>query len=321
MSRNVTRATGPRRGTTPRRRTVKKASLGDRILAKLPISEETLRKAATYSILAIVGAGTLAAASWVGVPAMIGRAVADSAGRAGLRVEQVDITGLKRMNRETVYAVALEGQTDARPLLGVDLARVRERLLAYGWIKDAYVSRRFPDRLLIHIVEREPAAVWQNEGQLTLIDANGVLLDPIDAANMPDLPLVIGPGAALQEAGYQRLLSAAPALRPKVKAAAWVGNRRWDLTFDTGETLALPQDGAPEALVKFAEMDGAQRLLGRGWLRFDMRDPTKLVARKPDQDGLQTIPDTGRDEPSGNSSGGEPISQQAEAAAIVSGTA
>ncbi|MDG6745650.1 hypothetical protein QCF01_14760, partial [Staphylococcus aureus] len=28
-------------------------------------------------------------------------------------------------------------------------------------------------------------------------------------------------------------------------------------------------------------MDGSRPLLGRGWLRFDMRDPTKLVARKP----------------------------------------
>ena len=33
--------------------------------------------------------------------------------------------------------------------------------------------------------------------------------------------------------------------------------------------------------MKFAAMDGSRPLLGRGWLRFDMRDPAKLVARKP----------------------------------------
>ncbi|WP_215260787.1 cell division protein FtsQ/DivIB, partial [Escherichia coli] len=85
----------------------------------------------------------------------------------------------------------------------------------------------------------------------------------------------------LQEPAYQALLSAAPALKPRVKAATWIGNRRWDLTFDSGETLALPEDGAGAALMKFAAMDGSRPLLGRGWLRFDMRDPTKLVARKP----------------------------------------
>jgi cell division protein FtsQ len=37
----------------------------------------------------------------------------------------------------------------------------------------------------------------------------------------------------------------------------------------------------PRALVKFAQMDGVQPLLGKGWVGFDMRDPARLVARKP----------------------------------------
>ena len=125
--------------------------------------------------------------------------------------------------------------------------------------------------------KRTPAAIWQDNGQLTLIDASGALLDPVNPDAMPDLPLVIGPGADRQEAGYQRLLAAAPALKPRVTAATWVGNRRWDLTFDSGETLKLPEDGAADALVTFAEKDGAHPLLGRGWLSFDMRDPSRLV--------------------------------------------
>lgn len=288
MSRSVARGT-PQRRPAVRRRPPKK-SLGDRLIAALPLSEAGLKRAVTWSILGAGAAITLTAATWFGVPAAIGTAVADTAGQAGLRVEQVDITGIKRMNRETVYAVALEEQPKA--MLRVDLELIRQRLLAYGWIADAYVSRRLPDRLLIHIVEREPAAIWQNGGSLTLIDAKGVPLEPVDRNRMPDLPLVIGPGADRQEAAYQRLLAAAPALKPRVKAATWVGNRRWDLTFDTGETLALPQEGAAAALVKFAELDGARALLGKGWLRFDMRDPAKLVARKPGgSDMEQAVPE------------------------------
>ena len=297
MSRAATRGAPQRRPTV--RRGPPKKSLGDRLIAALPVSEATLRRVVTWSILGFGGAAALATASWFGVPAAIGTAMADSTGQLGLKVEGVDITGIKRMNRETVYAVALEEQPSA--MLRVDLELIRERLLAYGWIKDAYVSRRLPDRLLIHIVEREPAAVWQNAGQLTLIDATGVPLEPIDRNRMPDLPLVIGPGADRQEAAYQRLLAAAPALKPRVKAATWVGNRRWDLTFDSGETLALPQEGAAAALVKFAELDGARALLGKGWLRFDMRDPAKLVARKPGADLEQNVPEAGAEESPGAS--------------------
>ena len=152
-----------------------------------------------------------------------------------MRVEQIEVRGVKRMDVTTVYAVALDQKSRAMPLVDLDL--VRDRLLQYGWVQDAHVSRRLPDTLLIRIVERTPAAVWQDRGTLSLIDRDGVYLEPVSADAMPDLPLVIGPGADRQEPAYQTLMVAAPALKPKVRAATWVGNRRWDLLFDSGETL------------------------------------------------------------------------------------
>lgn len=288
-TRTIKRGPPPRR---PARKKVVKQSVMDRLLAKVPVSPETLAKVATWSIMGGVGAGVLGVAAYAGVPGMIGSELAETAGRAGLRVGRIEITGLKRMDRMSVYAVALEQESRAMPL--VDLAATREKLLRYGWIADAQVSRRLPDTLLVNIVEREPAAVWQDNGQLTMIDAEGVLLAPVDPANMPDLPLRIGPGADRQERGYQALLGVAPQLRPRVAAATWVGNRRWDLTFKSGEVLALPEDGASEAIARFAELDRSQRLLGRGWRRFDMRDPAKLVARKPGANE-QVAPDPSTD--------------------------
>lgn len=290
MSRPIKRQPPTRRPARSARQAAK-PSVGDRMLALLPVSEATLRKAATWAILAVIGAGGLAAASWAGAPAIVGGAIAESAGRAGFRVAQIEVTGLKRMDRMSVYATALDQQSRAMPL--VDLAEVRNKLLRHGWVADAHVSRRLPDTLLIDIVERQPAAIWQHKGRLTLIDEDGMLLEPIDPDHMPDLPLVIGPGAHLQEAAYQVLLEAAPTLKHKVRAASWIGNRRWDLTFDTGETLALPQEHADRALARFAALDGARPLLGKGWVRFDMRDPTKLVARKPGPERTRSVPEGG----------------------------
>jgi cell division protein FtsQ len=289
MSRTIKRGPPPKRPAARRKQPVRKVGLFERAIAALPVSEETIRKAATWTITGGGIAVALAALTWIGIPGMIGTAIAEGAGQAGFRVEQIEVTGLKRMDRMSVYAVALDQQSRAMPL--VDLEAVRQKLLRYGWIADAHVSRRLPDTLLIDIVERSPAAVWQDNGQLTLIDKDGVLLEPVKPDAIPDLPLVIGPGADRQEAGYQALLAAAPALKPRVKAATWIGNRRWDLTFDSGETLALPEDGAPAALLKFAELDGARPLLGRGWMRFDMRDPSKLVARKPGASMAHDVPD------------------------------
>lgn len=283
MSRTIKRGSPPRRQIQTKRRQQPKASIVDRAIEVLPISHDTVRRIATWSIVGAVGAVAIATATWFGVPGAIGVAIAEGVGRAGLRVEQVEVTGLRRMDRMTVYAVALDQKSRAMPL--VKLEDVRQKLLSYGWIADAHVSRRLPDTLLVHIVERKPTAVWQDRGKLSLIAENGVWLEPVKADAMPDLPLVIGPGANEQEAAYQKLLEAAPALRPVVKAATWVGNRRWNLLFESGETLALPEgdSDAAKALVKFAQLDGVRPLLGKGWIRFDMRDPTKLVARKPGQ--------------------------------------
>ena len=292
MSRTIKRGPQPRRAAPRRKQPVKRVSMIDRLVSRLPVSESTLMRITTWTITGGVGVAVVAAASWTGVPDMIGAALAEEAGRAGFRVTQIEITGLKRMDRMTVYAVALDQRSRAMPL--VDLNAVRTKLLRYGWIADARVSRRLPDTLLVDIIERRPAAIWQDHGDLTLVDAGGVLLEPVSPDAMPDLPLVIGPGADRQEAAYQTLLAAAPALRPRVKAATWIGNRRWDLTFDSGEILALPEEGADAALAQFAALDQARPLLGRGWLRFDLRDPTRLVARKPGASLARAVEDAGQ---------------------------
>lgn len=280
-SKTIKRGT-PRRPVQQKRRKAPKVSIIDRGIAALPVSEATLTRIATWTIVAAVCAGVLAIGVWMGIPGAIGTAVGEGIGEAGFRVNNVQITGLARMDQNTIYKIALEQPSLAMPL--VDLEKTRERLVAHsGWIEDAHVSRRLPDTLLVQIVERTPAAVWQNNGQLALIAANGTYLEPVSADAMPDLPLMVGDHANEQQASYDRLLAAAPALRPQVKAATWIGNRRWNLTFDSSETLELPEgdDMAARALLKFAQMDGVQPLLGKGWIGFDMRDPSRLVARKP----------------------------------------
>jgi len=291
----------PVRGRKPAKRKQQKSSMIDRLMAHVPLSQETLQRIATWSILGLAGAAALGVASWLGVPGMVGTAVAEQVGNAGFRVEKIEVRGVKRMDAMTVYAVALDQKSRAMPL--VDLNGVRDKLLQYGWVQDAHVSRRLPDTLLVRIVERSPAAVWQDQGQLSLIDRDGVYLEPVSATAMPDLPLVIGPGADRQEPAYQQLMTAAPALKPRVRAAIWVGNRRWDLLFQTGETLSLPEGDvdAAAALRKFAEMDGTRSLLGKGWVKFDMRDPARLVARKPDGSNARDMLD-----PAGSNGAAQP---------------
>ncbi len=245
----------------------------------VPIKAETIERAMTVATILLISGTLVTAAVYAGVPQFVGTEIGQVAGRAGFKVKRVEVKGLDRMDSLTVYAVALDQHSMAMPL--VDLDKVREQLLQYGWIEDARISRRWPDTLVVDIVERKPAAVWQNNQKLSLIDGTGVVLEQVDPNAIPELPLVVGPNANRQIAQLHQLLDTVPALKPMLAGASWVGNRRWDLRFESGEVLALPEgdDIAANALKRFAQIDGTERLLGRGFVRFDMRDPSKFVVR------------------------------------------
>jgi cell division protein FtsQ len=115
---------------------------------------------------------------------------------------------------------------------------------------------------------------------------------------MPDLPRLIGGDANRRFASLAALLEAAPRLRPMVTDAAWIGGRRWDLHFQGGETLSLPE-GEPEArqaIQRFAQMDQRDTLLGRGFARIDMRDPRRAYIRISREPGAR-VPDVNQAAP------------------------
>lgn len=257
----------------------KSATVWSKARTAMPFKQDSIDRFVTWAMAGMAVVAVVAGAMMAGLPGYVGTAVAGSIGRAGFAVKRVEVTGIDRMERLTVYAIALDQHSMAMPL--VDLEKIRSQLLGFGWIEDARVSRRLPDTLVVDIVERKAAAIWQHNQQLSLIDAHGVILEPVSLDAMPDLPLLIGREANEKATALSNLMERAPALKPMLAAATWVGGRRWDLKFQSGETLALPEgdDLAGKALVRFARMDGVQRLLGRGYARFDMRDPTKFVAK------------------------------------------
>jgi len=163
----------------------------------------------------------------------------------------------------------------------VDVAALRETLLALPWVKDARVSRQLPETLVVDVVERTPHGVLRKGDQLMLIDETGHELEPVSQARAKGMFVLSGDGAAARVPDLNRLLDAAPALKPQVAEAEWIGNRRWNLTFKTGQVLALPEgvDESAAALLEFARMDGVNRLLGGKVASFDMRakDRTYLL--------------------------------------------
>lgn len=265
-----------------RKARAKTNSLVDALMRVLPFTEEQLHKAFLVAILAAIAAGAWLVASMAGLTALAGQQLAFAAADAGYEVDKVEVRGVERMNELKVYERVLGEQERAMPL--VDLHTLRASLMELPWVEDARVSRQLPDKIVVDIVEREPHAVLRKPDRLVLIDHTGHTLEPVSRAEAEGMLLISGPGAQQQVERLSALLDAAPALRPQVSEAEWVGNRRWNLTFKTGQVLALPQgeDRSAGALMSFARLDGVNRLLGGRVVAFDMRNPDRVYFRCPE---------------------------------------
>ncbi|NNE49370.1 MAG: FtsQ-type POTRA domain-containing protein [Altererythrobacter sp.] len=271
----------------------------DWLMGLLPFTEEQLQRIFLWLIIAAALVAAWFIASISGATALVQAQISLSAANAGFEVRHVRVSGVERMNEDRVYERVVSQRNE--PMPDVDVTAIREELLELPWVKDARVSRQLPGTLAIDVVERVPHAVLQRPDRLVLVDVEGNELEPINRTAIGDRLVISGPGAVRQVKQLENLLEAAPAIRPQVRAAEWVGNRRWNLTFKSNQVLALPQgeDEAAVALVSFARLDGQNRLIGGEVTTFDMRAPPRIYMRIPgradqvlgDSDDGETTPD------------------------------
>jgi cell division protein FtsQ len=193
----------------------------------------------------------------------------------------VDVTVEGRDYVEPAAILGALGVKAGDSLLGIDLQAARQRLEAIDWVASATVERRLPDTLYVTMVERRAVAIWQNGDEYTLIDRDG---RTVRASRMPPgaetLLLLGGPGAPEHVGELLLLLAYEPTVAKQLRAAVWVGQRRWNLILNNGVEIWLPEEDAVAALQQLIKLDEKHKLLAREFGVVDLRLPDKLYLRK-----------------------------------------
>ena len=235
---------------------------------------------------AVVGALVVGGFALFGVAAgghagMLGESVRDGVERAliatGTTAQIIQITGLKVLDEATVADIA--GIRPGGSLIMLDARAARERLEELPFVAEAKVQKFFPGGLRVEIVEREPFAVWQKDGALSIIDRNGVILRPANPSRLPDLPVIVGAGAPESAAALFRAMAPFPRLGERLHAAVLVAGRRWNLIFDSGLVAKLPEGLLVGALEDLDRLDRDHRLIDRDIAQIDMRIAGRLTVR------------------------------------------
>jgi cell division protein FtsQ len=104
-----------------------------------------------------------------------------------LPVEHIEVVGgTRHVDIEAVQALV---GSHAPGFFGADLDRLREALEARPWVAAVRLRRRWPDTLVMRIIEPVPVARW---GENQLVDRHGQLFGPVAPDGWEDLPALRG---------------------------------------------------------------------------------------------------------------------------------
>ena len=106
----------------------------------------------------------------------------------------------------------------------------------------------YPGRLRIEIKERKAFALWQKDGRVSLIAADGTVLEPY----VPQRFAVAAAGGRRTAPSTRRRIfsicsSAIRRSRKSVEASVLVAERRWNLHLKSGVEVLLPEARARAA--------------------------------------------------------------------------
>jgi cell division protein FtsQ len=204
--------------------------------------------------------------------------VGDWVARAlGLGVEVVTVSGATHMSEPRLLAIA--GIDSKKSLPFFDVAEARARLEADPLVKQASVRKLYPNQIVIDIVERTPYAVWQKDGDVRAIAADGAPIDEVSDGRYSDLPFVVGEGANGRVREFVALLEAMDELEPRVEAGVLVDQRRWNLRLKSGVDVKLPEADPEAAIAELLRLQRQSRILEKDALALDFRVPGRVFVR------------------------------------------
>lgn len=129
----------------------------------------------------------------------------------------------------------------------LSLQQAQQVFLDLPWVRSAAVDRRWPDRLVVHVQEQTPGAIWRDEDESSLVNTQGEIFDvsPEDI-DSTDLPVLQGDADSVGTL-YAMLQALAPVLeahRIKVQRLTLSPVGTWTLNTDDGVTLTLGRGDA-----------------------------------------------------------------------------
>jgi cell division protein FtsQ len=196
--------------------------------------------------------------------------------QAGLAIGEIVISGQTLTSEQQIFdALGIQPHTST---LGFDVEAARQRIAELPAIETVTVRKTYPGDVTVLVTEKQPVARWAVDGITFLIDGRGEQIGEA-AGSYADLPLVIGDGAADDALVMIRALNGFPVLQEGLVALSRIADRRWDLIYDTGLRVQLPEQGVAQAMTRLVTYQNDYQLLDRDVSVIDLRIDSVVAVR------------------------------------------
>ena len=196
--------------------------------------------------------------------------------QAGLAIGEIVISGQTLTSEQEIFdALGIQPHTST---LGFDVEAARQRIAELPAIETVTVRKTYPGDVTVLVTEKQPVARWAVDGVTFLIDGKGEQIGEA-RGGYADLPLVIGDGAADDALVMIRALNGFPLLQEGLVALSRIADRRWDLIYDTGLRVQLPEQGVAQAMTRLVSYQNDYQLLDRDVTIIDLRIDSVVAVR------------------------------------------
>ena len=215
--------------------------------------------------------------------------------RPYFEIKEISVRGLKELTEKDVLASA-----EIRPaqnLLAINTDAVMRRVAANQWVKNVYIGRELPNKLVVEVQERSPLVLVKQASDYYLMDGEGFVFKKLGKSDEVDLPILTGIKAE-DKTKSPLFLSTLNLLKTISVSSqyAYLGTISeihidevfgLSLISDTGLYLKLGMGGFESKLKKLTLVlaDLEQRGMKKGYLCIDLSDESKVTVQRKNTPG------------------------------------
>ena len=207
-------------------------------------------------------------------------------------IRETDVRGCKEITEKDVLHLASIGPS--QNILAVNTEAITARVRKNPWIKEVYVGRELPARLVIQVRERTAVALLKKDNSFYLMDPDGVPFKKLESGDEADLPALTGcyqegvlnPHLLSKALDLLSFLSAQKEF-PGIRSIAEIHVDEvfgFSIFTDSNLCLRLGYDNYESKIKRLIPVmaDLEKRNIPLKYLLIDLADPTKITIQKKD---------------------------------------